>query len=181
MRKSLWCHSIANYHKVYPGLIASSVNLSAEVTSEIIPLSQLISNGRSRTYWFQSIIIIAVYGHHMKAHVLLFIKEIYVQKYYFPLHSTLFFSMLYSIYLLYLLLIPALPGVMGCGQKSFKLVWWWYHLLSTFLFKGHLPRVSRQSRRSLMIRVIMKCPRKLCTTSLLVIALRQRKTPENLS
>ena len=39
-------------------------------------------------------------------------------------------------------------GAMGCGQKSFKLV-------SGFLAKGRLPRVSRQSRQSLMIRVIM--------------------------
>ena len=50
----------------------------------------------------------------------------------------------------------AVHGAMGCGQKSFKLVWLCQQLLSGFLAKGHLPRVSRQSRRSLMIRVIMK-------------------------
>ena len=44
----------------------------------------------------------------------------------------------------------------GCGLKSFKLVWWCHQLLSAFIAKCHLPRVSRQSRRSLMIRVIMK-------------------------
>ena len=51
---------------------------------------------------------------------------------------------------------PAVHGAMGCGQKSFKLVWRCHQLLSGFLAKGHLPRVSRQSRRSLMISVIMK-------------------------
>ena len=35
---------------------------------------------------------------------------------------------------------------MGCGQKSFKLVWRCHQLLSGFLVKGHLSRVSRQSR-----------------------------------
>ena len=52
---------------------------------------------------------------------------------------------------------------MGCGQKSFKLVWRCHQLLSGFLAKGHLPWVSRQSRRSLMIRVIMKWSWGLCT------------------
>ena len=33
---------------------------------------------------------------------------------------------------------------MGCDQKSFKLVWWCHQLLSRFLTKGHLPRVSPQ-------------------------------------
>ena len=55
-----------------------------------------------------------------------------------------------------LILHPAVHGAMGCGQKSLKLVWWCHQLLSGFLAKGHLPRVSRQSRRSLMIKVIMK-------------------------
>jgi hypothetical protein len=45
---------------------------------------------------------------------------------------------------------------MGCGQKSFKLVWGCHQLLSGFLAKGYSPRVSSQSIRSLMIRVIMK-------------------------
>ena len=35
---------------------------------------------------------------------------------------------------------------MFCGQKNFKLVWWCHKLLSWFLAKGHLPRLSRQSR-----------------------------------
>ena len=48
----------------------------------------------------------------------------------------------------------------GCGQKSFKLMGRCHQLLSGFLAKGHLLRVSRQSYRSLMIRVIMKGPRK---------------------
>ena len=43
-------------------------------------------------------------------------------------------------------------------QKSFKLVWRCHQLRSRFLAKGHLPRVSRQSLRWLMIRVIMKWP-----------------------
>ena len=49
--------------------------------------------------------------------------------------------------------IPVVHGVMACGQKSFKLVWRCHQLLSGFLAKYHLPRVSRLSRRSLMIRV----------------------------
>ena len=47
-------------------------------------------------------------------------------------------------------------GAIGRDQKSFKLVWWCHQLLSGFLGKGNLPPVSRQSSRSLMIRVIMK-------------------------
>ena len=39
----------------------------------------------------------------------------------------------------------AVHGVMGCGQKSFKLVWQYHQLLSEFLPKGHLPRMSLQS------------------------------------
>ena len=44
----------------------------------------------------------------------------------------------------------------AAARKSFKLVWWCHQLLSGFLAKGHLLRVSCQSRRSLMIRMIMK-------------------------
>ena len=44
----------------------------------------------------------------------------------------------------------------AAAKKSFKLVWRCHQLLSGFLAKGHLPRVSRQSRWSLMIRVIIK-------------------------
>ena len=36
----------------------------------------------------------------------------------------------------------------GCGLKSFKLVWRCHQLLSGFVTKGHLPRVSGQSRLS---------------------------------
>ena len=52
--------------------------------------------------------------------------------------------------------LSAAHGTMGRGQKNFHLVWRCHQLLSGFLAKGHLTRVSRQSRRSLMIRVIMK-------------------------
>ena len=63
------------------------------------------------------------------------------------------------------------------AKKSFKLVWRWHQLLSGFLANGHLSRVSR---RSLMIRVIMKLSMGLCT-DLLAFALRLTKTPENIS
>ena len=46
----------------------------------------------------------------------------------------------------------AVHGAMDCGQKSFKLVWRCHQLLPGFLTKGHLPRVLRQSRRSVMIK-----------------------------
>ena len=74
----------------------------------------------------------------------------------------------------------AFHGAMGCGQKSFKIVWWCHELLSGFLAKGNLPRASSQPRWSLMIRVIMKLSWGLCT-DLLASALQPRKTPENLS
>ena len=41
-------------------------------------------------------------------------------------------------------------------KKKTQLVWRCHQLLSSFLAKGNLPRVSRQSRCSLMIRLIMK-------------------------
>ena len=44
----------------------------------------------------------------------------------------------------------------GLWLKNIKLVWWCHQLLSGFLVKGHLPRVSD---RSLKIRVIMKWSR----------------------
>ena len=44
----------------------------------------------------------------------------------------------------------------AAAKKNFQLVWRCHQLMSGFLAKGHLPRVSRQSGRSLMIRVIMK-------------------------
>ena len=49
------------------------------------------------------------------------------------------------------------------AKKTFELVWRCHHLLSGFLAKGHLPWVSCQSRRSLMIRAIMKLSRGQCT------------------
>ena len=67
--------------------------------------------------------------------------------------------------------------VHGLRQKSFKLMWRCHQLLSGFLAKGHLPRVTRQSRQSLMIRVIMKLSWGLCT-DLVTFALQLRKTPE---
>jgi hypothetical protein len=63
---------------------------------------------------------------------------------------------------------------MGCGQRSFKLVWRCHQLLSGFLTKGHLLRVSRQS---LIINVIIKFSLGLCT-DLLAFTLSLRKTPE---
>ena len=42
------------------------------------------------------------------------------------------------------------------AAKKQLLVWRSHQLLCRFLAKGHLPRVSHQSHRSLMIRVIMK-------------------------
>ena len=56
---------------------------------------------------------------------------------------------------------------MGCGKKSFKLLWRCHQLLSGILAKGHLPWVSHQL---LMIRVIRLC------TDLLAFALHLRKT-----
>ena len=43
---------------------------------------------------------------------------------------------------------PAVHGAMGCGQKNVMLVWQGQQLLSGFLAKGHLPRVSHQSHLS---------------------------------
>ena len=63
----------------------------------------------------------------------------------------------------------------AAAKKSFKLVWRCHQVLSGFLAKSHLPRVSCQSRRSLMIRVAMKWSWRLCT-DLLAFALQLRKT-----
>ena len=64
----------------------------------------------------------------------------------------------------------------AAAKKNFYLVWRCHQLLSSgFLAKGHLPWVSRQSRRSLMIRVTMKWSWGLCT-DLLAFALQLRKT-----
>ena len=46
------------------------------------------------------------------------------------------------------------PRSHGLRKKSFNLVWQCHQLLSVFLAKGHLPRVSLRSRGSL--RVILK-------------------------
>ena len=40
---------------------------------------------------------------------------------------------------------PVVHGAMGCGLKSFKLVWRCHQLLTGFLANYHLPFVSRQS------------------------------------
>ena len=37
---------------------------------------------------------------------------------------------------------PVVHEAVGCVQKCFKLVWWCHQILSGFLAKGHLPRVS---------------------------------------
>ena len=50
----------------------------------------------------------------------------------------------------------------AAGEKIFKLVWRCHQLLFGILAKGPLPRVWRQSLRSLMIRVIMKWSRGGC-------------------
>ena len=66
-------------------------------------------------------------------------------------------------------------GAMGCREKNLQYVWRCHQLLSGFLAKGHSPRVSRQSRRSPMIRAIMKWSWGLCA-DLLAFALQPRKT-----
>jgi hypothetical protein len=43
---------------------------------------------------------------------------------------------------------PDVLGAMSCDQKSFKIVWRCYQLLSGFLSKGHLPRGSCKLRLS---------------------------------
>ena len=71
--------------------------------------------------------------------------------------------------------LPLVHGVMGCGQKSFKLVWRCHQLLSGFLIKGHSARVLRRSRMSANDRMIMRWYRGLCT-DLLGFTLKLRKT-----
>ena len=75
---------------------------------------------------------------------------------------------------------PVVHEVMGCGQKSIKLVWRCHQLLSGFLGKGHLLQVSHQSSWSPndksdneMIPGAMHRSPGICHTV--------RKTPENLS
>jgi hypothetical protein len=69
---------------------------------------------------------------------------------------------------------------MGCEQKSFKVVWRCHQLLSGFLAKGYLPRVSRQSRLLINDKGENEMIPGLCT-GLLAFMLQMRKTPENLS
>ena len=70
-------------------------------------------------------------------------------------------------------------GTMKCGQKTLMLVWGCHQLLSEFLAKGHLPRVSRQSRLSANVKGDNELILGL-DTDLLEFALRLRKTPDNL-
>ena len=58
---------------------------------------------------------------------------------------------------------PCCPWSHGLRPTNFQLVWWCHQLLSGFLAKGHLPRVSCQSRRSLVIRVTITWSWGLCT------------------
>ena len=44
--------------------------------------------------------------------------------------------------------VPVISGAMGCDQKCFKIAWRFHQLLSRFLVKGHLPRLSSQLRLS---------------------------------
>ena len=48
-------------------------------------------------------------------------------------------------FLFYFILFYCVHGTMGSGQNTFMLVWRCNHLLSGFLTKGHLPRVSCKS------------------------------------
>ena len=47
---------------------------------------------------------------------------------------------------------------MGCGQRGFEAVWRCHQLLHGFLAKGHLSRVSRQSRLSVNDKVAFFLP-----------------------
>ena len=60
----------------------------------------------------------------------------------------------------------------AAAKKSFKLVWRCHQLLSAFLTKAHLPRMSHQSPND---KVIITCYRGLCT-DLLAFTLQLRKT-----
>ena len=48
----------------------------------------------------------------------------------------------------YRLTLRLVHGAMGCGQKTFKFGWRYHQLLSGFLAKGYLPRVSLHLRLS---------------------------------
>ena len=71
------------------------------------------------------------------------------------------------------LMYPAVHGVMGCGQKSLKLVWGCIYSYAS------LPMVTYSSHVC-QIRMAMKWSRGL-STDLLAFALLLRKAPENLS
>ena len=73
--------------------------------------------------------------------------------------------------------LPVVHEAKGYGQKSFKLVWRCLQLLSEFLAKGHLPRVTSvtpvandKGDNEMIPRAVHRSP-----------ALQLRKTPENLS
>ena len=51
---------------------------------------------------------------------------------------------------------PVAHGAMDCSQNTFKLIWRYHQLLSRFIVRDHLPRVSRQSPLSANNRVIMR-------------------------
>ena len=70
------------------------------------------------------------------------------------------------------------PWSNGLRPKSFKLLWWCKQLMSKFLAKCYLPRVSLQSRLLANDKEIMKWYQGLCT-DLLGFTLQMRKTPEN--
>ena len=72
-------------------------------------------------------------------------------------------------------MISLVHGATGYDQKCFKLVWRCHQLLSGFLANGHLPRVSRQLRLSLMIRVIIRWSHGLCTDRSLDIYLTAKE------
>ena len=63
-------------------------------------------------------------------------------------HIIQLYSVLKSLINLLVVDRPVVDGVMGCDQKSFKIVWRCHQLLSRFLAKGHLLQASRQSRLS---------------------------------
>ena len=65
---------------------------------------------------------------------------------------------------------------MGCGQKSFKLVWQCLQLLSKFLAQGHLPRMSLESHHRANDKGDIEM-----IPGTLVFALLLRKTSENIN
>ena len=72
--------------------------------------------------------------------------------------------------------LPNILGAMDWGQKSLIPMWRYHQFLYAFLANDHSPRVSRQSRRQLMIGITMRINRGLCA-GLLALTLPLRKTP----